>query len=102
TGQIDPAAVSYAITALRVAISDLPQRPAQRALAPGRAATVRHAVAAVRACDAAAVALVGTLAERLGATTPAHPISPFGPPSARPAGAASPSPAGGVPASRRS
>ncbi|MGE5830153.1 MAG: transposase [Micromonosporaceae bacterium] len=103
TGLIDPAAASHAITALRVAISDLPQRPAQRALAPMVAATVRHAVAAVRACDAAAIALVGTLAERLGATAPIHPMSPFGPPGARPAAPPTPpTPAAEVPPSRLS
>lgn len=98
TGLIDPASAGHAITALRVAIADTPQRSAQRALAPMVAATVRHAVAAVRACDAATAALVGTLTERLSAPAHVAPVSPFTPPAPRSA----PTPAAEVPASRLS
>ncbi|PRY28367.1 transposase [Pseudosporangium ferrugineum] len=58
--------VVSAVTALLVAISESPRRGGvNKALAPAAADTVRHAVAAVRSCDSACEALVGTLAARV-------------------------------------
>lgn len=58
--------VVSAVTALVVAINESPRRGGvNKALAPAAADTVRHAVAAVRSCDAACEALVGTLAARV-------------------------------------
>jgi hypothetical protein len=52
-------------------------------IAPAVAETVRQAVAAVRACDAATAALVGSLVERLSAAAAAtqvqHPAAPVSP-----------------------
>ncbi|BEL11324.1 hypothetical protein Q0Z83_095150 [Actinoplanes sichuanensis] len=59
-----------AVTALHVAISESPRRGGvNKSLAPAAADAVRQAIAAVRSCDAACSALVGTLAAR--ATPPA-------------------------------
>ncbi|GIE83652.1 transposase [Actinoplanes regularis] len=59
-----------AVTALQVAISESPRRGGiNKSLAPAAAEAVRHAVAAVRTCDAACAALVGTLAARTSAPT---------------------------------
>ncbi len=59
-----------AVTALQVAISESPRRGGvNKSLAPAAADAVRQAIAAVRACDAACTALVGTLSAR--ATPPA-------------------------------
>jgi hypothetical protein len=69
SGVADTTTAVNAITALRVAVEESPRWNANRALAPVVAETVRQSVAAVRACDAASAALVGTLVERLGALT---------------------------------
>jgi hypothetical protein len=54
-----------AVTALHVAISESPRRGGvNKSLAPAAADAVRQAIAAVRSCDAACSALVGTLAAR--------------------------------------
>lgn len=54
-----------AVTALQVAISESPRRGGvNKSLAPAAAEAVRHAIAAVRTCDAACAALVGTLTAR--------------------------------------
>ncbi|WP_239126365.1 transposase [Asanoa siamensis] len=67
-GAGDLAAVTEAITALRVAISETPRRgTVNKSLASASAEAVRQAVAAVRSCDEGCAALVATLAER---TTP--------------------------------
>jgi hypothetical protein len=59
-----------AVTALHVAISESPRRGGvNKSLAPAAADAVRQAIAAVRSCDSACSALVGTLAAR--ATPPA-------------------------------
>src|SRR5262249_47528415 len=64
----DRAAVGEAVTALRVAIAETPRRTGMsRTVNTAVAETIRQSVAAVRACDAAAVALVGVLDERMGA-----------------------------------
>ena len=58
--------VIAAVTALHVAISESPRRGGvNKSLAPAAADTVRQAIAAVRSCDAACEALVGTLAARV-------------------------------------
>ncbi|MEU2703173.1 MULTISPECIES: hypothetical protein [Micromonospora] len=70
-GVADADAVSDAVTALRVAISETPRRATvNRTLTAAVAETVRQAVASVRTCDAGCDALVGALAERT-APTPA-------------------------------
>ncbi|MEV6345755.1 transposase [Actinoplanes sp. NPDC051851] len=62
--------VIAAVTALHVAISESPRRGGvNKSLAPAAADAVRQAIAAVRSCDAACAALVGTLSARAG--TPA-------------------------------
>ncbi|XVV12062.1 transposase [Actinoplanes sp. CA-131856] len=54
-----------AVTALHVAISESPRRGGiNKSLAPAAGETVRQAVAAVRACDAACSSLIGTIAAR--------------------------------------
>jgi hypothetical protein len=64
-GVADPATIKDAITALRVAIAETPRRgAANRAPDAAIAETIRQAVAAVRACDAACEALVASLTER--------------------------------------
>lgn len=85
TGVGDAATVAAAITALRVAVAETSRRSGMgKELAAAVAHTVRQAVAAVRACDAASGALISTLAERVDprgatfsgptapATRPAH------------------------------
>jgi hypothetical protein len=58
--------VVAAVTALVVAIDESPRRGGiNKSLAPAAADTVRHAVGAVRSCDSACEALVGTLAARV-------------------------------------
>ncbi|MFV2017283.1 transposase [Micromonospora sp. LOL_023] len=65
-GVADAETIDAAVTALRVAIVESPRRTAvNQALISATAETVRHAVAAVRACDAAADALIATLAARV-------------------------------------
>ena len=80
TGVADAGTVSQAITALRVAIAETPRRNGvSKTLTKAVAETVRQAVAAVRACDAAGAALISALAERASpaaATLPrVHPLS---------------------------
>jgi hypothetical protein len=71
-----------AVTALHVAISESPRRGGvNKSLAPAAAETVRKSIAAVRACDAACAALIGTIAARSSAATrrraePAAPLQP--------------------------
>jgi hypothetical protein len=61
--------VIAAVTALHVAISESPRRGGvNKSLAPAAAETVRHAIGAVRSCDAACSALIGTLAARTSQT----------------------------------
>jgi hypothetical protein len=101
-GVTDTTTAVNAITALRVAVEESPRWHANRAIAPVVAETVRQAVVAVRACDAASAALVGALVERLGALSgaaaqpylaAAAPVSPAIP-------RRLPGPAAEVPASR--
>ncbi|WP_203838299.1 transposase [Winogradskya humida] len=62
--------VVSAVTALVVAINDSPRRGGvNKSLAAAAADTVRHAIGAVKSCDAACEALVGTLAERASQAT---------------------------------
>ncbi|GID55257.1 transposase [Actinoplanes couchii] len=62
--------LTAAITALQVAVSESPRRGGvNKSLSPAAAEAVRKSIAAVRACDSACSALVGTLAAR--ATPPA-------------------------------
>src|SRR5690349_9984761 len=59
-----------AVTALQAAISESPRRGGvNKSLAPAAAETVRKAIAAVRACDAACSSLIGTIAARSAPTT---------------------------------
>jgi hypothetical protein len=54
-----------AVTALSVAISESPRRGGvNKSLAPSAAKSIRQAIAAVRACDAACTELLSTLADR--------------------------------------
>jgi hypothetical protein len=81
TGVADAGTVSQAITALRVAIAETPRRNSvSKSLTKAVAETVRQAVAAVRACDAAGAALISALAERAspaaGMLTPPTPLRP--------------------------
>jgi hypothetical protein len=62
--------VTAAVTALVVAINESPRRGGvNKSLAPAAADTVRQAIGAVRCCDNACEALLGTLRDRVG--TPA-------------------------------
>jgi hypothetical protein len=76
SGLTDPATATNAVAALRAAVEESRGWNGGR-LAPAVAETVRQAVAAVRACDAATTALVGSLVERLSsvAAPPAHPAA---------------------------
>ncbi|SDT76383.1 transposase [Actinoplanes derwentensis] len=57
--------LTSAITALQVAVSESPRRGGvNKSLSPAAAEAVRKAISAVRACDAACSALIGTLAAR--------------------------------------
>jgi len=70
-GVADAETINEAVTALRVAIVETPRRGAiNQTLTSATAETVRHAVAAVRACDAAADALIATLTARVSTPTP--------------------------------
>lgn len=74
TGVADAGTVSQAITALRVAIAETPRRNGvSKTLTKAVAETVRHAVAAVRACDSAGSALITALAERANPAASARP-----------------------------
>ncbi|HYN94307.1 MAG TPA: transposase, partial [Pilimelia sp.] len=67
-GVADVGVLAAAVTALRVAVSETPRRGApNKALTAAVAETVRQAVAAVRASDAACDTLVGTLTGRIAA-----------------------------------
>jgi hypothetical protein len=68
SGLADTGNIAAAITALRVAIAESPRRGSGRQLAPAVGETVRQAVAAVRAFDAGADALIAALVQRLGST----------------------------------
>jgi hypothetical protein len=75
SGLTDATTASNAVTALRVAVDESRGR-ANPYLAPAVAATVRQAVTAVRACDAAADSLVACLVERLaGVSRQSHPAA---------------------------
>src|SRR5207237_6258948 len=64
-GVADLETVTAAITSLRVAVSETPRRAGiGKTLTEAVADTIRHAVAAVRACDGGVTALVGLLAEK--------------------------------------
>jgi hypothetical protein len=66
TGVADAGTITEAITALRVAISETPRRTGiGKGYTAAVTETIRQAVAAVRACDAATVALVGLLIEKM-------------------------------------
>ncbi|MBX6722829.1 MAG: transposase, partial [Dactylosporangium sp.] len=70
TGVADAATIAAAVTALRVAVAETPRRNGTgRAFADTVATTVREAVAAVRACDAASTTLITAVAQRTGAAT---------------------------------
>jgi hypothetical protein len=97
TGVADAGTVSQAITALRVAIAETPRRNGvSKTLTKAVAETVRQAVAAVRACDAAGAALISALAERANPAAATlsrvHPLSavPAPPTPLRPARAPEP------------
>jgi hypothetical protein len=73
-GIADMATLTEAVTALRVAVSETPKRSgAGKALTAAVAETIRQAVAAVRACDAACATLVGALTGRVSASAAAPP-----------------------------
>ncbi|MDT5034892.1 MAG: hypothetical protein QOE03_77, partial [Micromonosporaceae bacterium] len=70
-GVAEPGTVAEAVTALRVAIAETPRRTGMnRSITSAVAETVRQAVAAVRACDAASSALVSVLAARMPSAAP--------------------------------
>lgn len=70
-GVATPEMIEAAITSLRVAVAETPRRAsASRALTAAVSTTVRHAVAAVRACDVGCEALVGVLHDRAGTPAP--------------------------------
>jgi hypothetical protein len=104
SGASDTATAVNAITALRVAVEESRGWNTNRLPASGVAETVRQAVAAVRACDAAMAALVGSLGERLNAIAGAMPTRVVHPAAAPVSPAvprrANPAPAAEVPPSR--
>jgi hypothetical protein len=74
SGVADAGTVGEAVTALRVAIAETPRRNGvSRTLTGTVADTVRQAVAAVRACDAATTSLVNSLVERTSALAASQP-----------------------------
>nr|BFE63408.1 hypothetical protein GCM10020063_079340 [Dactylosporangium thailandense] len=85
-GVADAVTLGEAITALRVAIAETPRRTGvNRAMTTAVAETIRQSVAAVRAGDAAATALVAVLADKMSPAAhrtlpnrqrPATPLSP--------------------------
>ena len=86
TGLADPGTISDAITALRVAIAETPRRTGiGKGTTTAIAETIREAVAAVRACDAAIGALVGLLAEKASPVSTAPQIARIAPVTAPPA-----------------
>lgn len=88
-GVADAVTLGEAITALRVAIAETPRRTGvNRAMTTAVAETIRQSVAAVRAGDAAANALVAVLADKMSPAghrtlpnrqRPATPLSPAAP-----------------------
>jgi hypothetical protein len=93
-GVADAATISDAITALRVAIAETPRRTGVgKGTTTAVAETIREAVAAVRACDAAIGALVGLLSDKASAPV-ARPFARIAPavPAVAAAPAASPAP----------
>jgi hypothetical protein len=97
-GAGDSATVTEAVTALRVAVAETPRRTGMsRTVTAAVATTIRQAVAAVRACDAAASALIGVLADKMltvgGAGSPPARTVSRARASAAPAAAAPPPPA---------
>lgn len=67
SGVAEQSVIAEAVTALRVAVAETPRRTGtNRSVNGAIAETIRQAVAAVRACDGAAAALVSVLAERIG------------------------------------
>ena len=100
-GVTDAGTATNAIAALRVAVEESRGWNANRQLASGVAETVRQAVAAVRACDAAMAALVGSLGERLNVIASGTPTRVVHP-AAAPVSPAMPrrAPAAEVPPSR--
>ncbi|MEV6925916.1 transposase, partial [Dactylosporangium sp. NPDC051485] len=70
-GVADADTLGEAITALRVAIAETPRRTSvNRAVNTAIAETIRQSVAAVRASDAAAAALVAVLADKMSPNVP--------------------------------
>ncbi|MFD0582547.1 hypothetical protein [Dactylosporangium darangshiense] len=88
-GVADADTLGEAITALRVAIAETPRRTGvNRVMNNAVAETIRQSVAAVRASDAAAAALVAVLADKMspsmhhvaaGRQRPATPLAPAAP-----------------------
>ncbi|HEU0238559.1 MAG TPA: transposase [Micromonosporaceae bacterium] len=73
-GVSDPTTIAEAITSLRVAASETPRRTGiGKGTTAVVAETIRQAVAAVRACDAAAAALIGLVATKSPAPRAGHP-----------------------------
>ncbi len=66
TGVADAQTAMSAISALRASVEESPRWASNRTITPVVGETVRQAVAAVRAADAASAALVSALVERLG------------------------------------
>jgi hypothetical protein len=91
SGVTDHANALEAVTALRVAIAETPRRGGvSKHLTSAIATTVRQAVAAVRACDAACAALIATVAERV--PSPVVPVAPVAGPQRQVAAAPSSAP----------
>ena len=95
SGVADHASALESVTALRVAIAETPRRGGvTKHLNSAIAETVRHAVAAVRSCDAACAALIDSVAERVTtpvpskgrrpAVTPPVTAAPVAPPASAP------------------
>jgi hypothetical protein len=104
SGVADTHHVVAAISALRVAVDESPP-VGNRFIGPVIAETVRQAVAAVRACDAASASLVASLVERLSGPANAATMRPYlvnDPPSSpvSPAPRRLPGPGAEVPPSR--
>ncbi|MFG2037448.1 hypothetical protein [Dactylosporangium sp. NPDC048998] len=99
-GVADADTLGEAITALRVAIAETPRRTGvNRAVNNAIAETIRQSVAAVRAGDAAAAALVAVLADKMSPAVPrvapgrqrsASPLAPTGMSPASPLAPATP------------
>lgn len=76
-GVCDSGTALEAVTALRVAIAETPRRTGVgKQLTAAVAESVRHSVAAVRSSDAAGLALIDTLAERMAPLPAAAPAQP--------------------------